>query len=126
MSDGKMTFARVQAYLDAIANNANLSVDNAPHGPFWRVSYQQFVQGVVPGVKCDGQNIPLIDSGAPLQSAFRVILAGDFCNKGQMPDGGPFVTDAGYSVTLDDGTQVTGQQILADIDSWLGNGFPEN
>jgi hypothetical protein len=126
MSNGKMTFARVQAYLDAIANKANLSIDGSPHGTFWKVSYQQFVQGLVPGVKCNGQDIPLINAASPLQTAFRLILGGDFCKKGQMPDGGPFVTDAGYSVTLADGSQVTGQQILADIDSWLRNGFPEN
>jgi hypothetical protein len=126
MPNGTMTYAKVQAYLDAIANKANLSVDDAPHGAFWRVSYQQFVAGIVPGVQCKGADIPLINTGTPLDTAFRVILAGDFCNKGQMPDGGPFVTDNGYSITLGDGTQVTGQQILDDIDSWLRNGYPEN
>jgi hypothetical protein len=42
-----------------------------------------------------------------------------------MPDGGKFVTEAGYQVALVDGTIVTGQRILDDVRQWLANGFPE-
>jgi hypothetical protein len=39
-----------------------------------------------------------------------------------MPPGGPFITDAGYSVALSDGSTVTGAQIAQDIHDWLAAG----
>ena len=124
-----MTFARVKQYLEAIADNPNaaLSVDNSPHRRFWNVTYAQFVNGNVPVVQCHQQPIPLIDHANPAQSAFFVILGSTFCSKPKMPDGGPFITDVGYQVTLADGvTTVPGQKIKDDILEWLSNGFPEN
>jgi hypothetical protein len=122
----KVTFAMIQAYLDAIADKANLSIDDSPHGPFWRVSHKEFVGGNLPVVKCQGKAIPLVDTKDPPNTAFRLILIKDFCNKGQMPaGGGPFITDPDYTATLADGTKVTGKKIQADIESWLRNGFPE-
>jgi len=41
------------------------------------------------------------------------------------PDPGPFITDAGYTITMDDGTVVTGAKIIQDIGDWLNAGFPE-
>jgi len=42
-----------------------------------------------------------------------------------MPQGGPYITDAGYTVTLSNGVQISGQQIMENIKWWLGNGYPE-
>jgi hypothetical protein len=44
----------------------------------------------------------------------------------QMPGGpgGPYITDAGYQVSVN-GTMMTGQQIQAALAAWLTNGFPK-
>jgi len=120
-------YAQIQSYLDAIAAKANLDVEDSNHKSFWKVSYNDFVNGVVPGITCQGNPIPLIDKQDPGNSAFYLVLTGDkkFCSKPQMPKTGPFVTDPNYSVTLANGTAVTGAQILADIHDWLTNGFPQ-
>ena len=38
--------------------------------------------------------------------------------------GGPFITDTDYSLTLSDGTVVTGAQVKQDIHDWLAAGAP--
>ena len=127
-----MTFAKVQAYLNAIADNPNntMSINGSPHGRFWNVSYELFTTGNVPGgdlVQCNNAPIPIIDRNHPEQSPFFLILssAAGFCNISQMPLGGPYITDADYQVTLADGEVVTGQQIAADLFSWLTNHYPK-
>src|SRR5438132_3593373 len=123
-----VTFAKIQAYLNAIINHPDTNpIENSPHQAFWNdVARDQFVNGVVPHVKCNTQPIPIIDKTSPLNSPFFLILTNStgFCNKRQMPGGGPFITDQDYKVTLPDGTTVTGQQIQDDIHDWLSNGFP--
>jgi hypothetical protein len=120
-------FPTVKAYLDAIAAQANNDISNSPHQSFWDVSYNDFINGNIPHVLCNGQPIPIVNKANPLQSSFYLIItsAAGFCGKRQMPGGGPFVTDAGYQIQLAGGTIVTGQQIQDDISSWLTNGFPE-
>ena len=124
---GQISFSQVQAYLDAIAKKANNEVDDSPHERFWNVDYTSFVDGNVPGVRCDGNAVPIIDKAKPINSAFYVILTdpAGWCRKRQMPGGGPFITDAGYKVTLADGTTVTGQQIKDDLAAWLSGGYPK-
>ena len=128
-----MTFARVKMYLDAIADNPADSgdINASPHGRFWNVPYAQFISSTVPGgsrVHCNNNPIPIIDQANPSQTPFFLILTdpAGFCGISQMPAGGPFITDAGYQVTLSDGTNVTGAQIQTDLLDWLSNGFPEN
>ena len=139
----KITFHDIQMYLDAIADNANLSVDNnpsCPHERFWSVKYVDFVNGVISNVKsnppipipCMGQPIPIINQADPINSSFFLILKGGFCNKRQMPaGGGPFITDKPpaapmFQVILSDGTNINGQQIIDNIAKWLTTGFHEN
>ena len=62
-------------------------------------------------------------SKCPLLQALTTPLG--WCNKRQMPRGGPFVTATGYSATLQDGTVVTGTKIVDDITWWLTHGMPE-
>jgi len=123
-----ITFADIQSYLEAIANKAVNDIGNSPHDRFWNVTYQEFINGVVPHTKCNGQTIPLIDNADPKNSAFYVILIdpNGWCNKREMPGGGPFITEVGYQVTLAGGKVITGLQIQEDIKFWLENGFPEN
>jgi hypothetical protein len=47
-----------------------------------------------------------------------------FCGKPRMPKDGPFITDDGYTVTID-GVAVAGDKIARDLQEWLMNGFPE-
>jgi hypothetical protein len=124
----QIKFQLIQSYLDAIAANANLDVAGSPHKSFWNVPYANFVSGIVPNVKCRGNPIPIIDRQNPGSSPFYVILTSKagFCNIEQMPVTGPYITDAGYIVTLADGSAVTGTKIQQDIRDWLNNGFPEN
>ena len=122
-----VTFAKVQAYLDAVAANASIDIGNSPHLSFWSVPYATFVTGNVPNVSDHGSPVSIIDPANPLQSPLYVILTDPkgWHGKRQMPGGGPYITDADYSVTLADGTPVTGQQIQADLADWLTKGFPE-
>jgi len=121
-----ITFERLKEYLNAVARRANLDVNNSRHGVFWNTSYQAFMTGIVPNKHCNGQVVPIIDPANKVDSAFNQILRGPWCGMPQMPKTGPFVTDAGYSVTLPDGTRVDGEKILADIQEWLEWGAPEN
>src|SRR5271157_5777960 len=103
-----ITFTRLREYLNKIADKANLDPENAGHGVFWNSTYQAFINGVVPTKMCNGQPVPIIDPVNKANSAFNQILRGSWCNMPEMPKTGPFVTDPGYSITLDDGTNVTG------------------
>jgi hypothetical protein len=130
-----MTFAKVKAYLTAIADNPRNSgdIDMSPHGRFWDVSYHEFTTGDVPGgsqVKCNGNASKIMDTNHPDQSPFYLALTSPngWCNLKKMPFGGPYITDmkpAPYEVTLPDGTTVTGSKIQSDLLEWLQNGFPE-
>jgi hypothetical protein len=123
-----ISYSRVIAYLDAIADKGVNDTANAPHDRFWTgMTRDQFVTGTVPNVSCHGASIPILDQTNPANSPFFLVLKdqASFCNKPRMPKGGPFITDPGYTVTLANGTHVTGQQIQDDILEWLQNGFPE-
>ena len=118
-------YADILNYLTAIMTD---QIGNSPHGEWWSgMTYGVFTatkpQTQVPNT--GGVNI--MDFGTPLDSPFYVILtkANGFQNNPQMPAGGPFITDAGYSATLPDGTTISGATIQANINSWLSNGFPE-
>jgi hypothetical protein len=126
-----MTFAKVKQYLTAIADNPSNAgnVDNSPHGRFWNVTYHEFTTGDVPGgndVECNGTASKIIDTAHPDQSPFYLALTAPtgWCNLGQMPEGGPFITDKGYQVTIN-GTNILGSKIKSDLLEWLQNGFPE-
>jgi hypothetical protein len=125
-STSRILFPTVQAYLNAVADKAANGIDDSPHVRFWNIPYDQFINGIVPDVKCNGSPVPIIDKTAPLNSPFFVILtnANGWCRKRQMPEDGPFITDPGYSVTLAEGTSVTGQKIQDDLADWLAHGFP--
>jgi hypothetical protein len=134
-------YSDVVMYLDAIANNANGDVASAPHGYWWHVNqdinqaplaYNDFVTGTVFGVTgSSGNPIPIIGTDSkqtdPLQSEFYILLSTPNGSGGfpQMPKGGPFITDAGFSVTLSDNATVTGAQIMTNLEEWLGHGYPE-
>ena len=129
-----ITFAKVQDYLDALLSTANGNIGNSPHDAFWRtMTYVEFTTGNVPFTGCHGQPIKIIDPtdngitdpNLQLKSPFYlVLLPPSFCSKNQMPSGGAFATDPGYTATLPDGTVITGQKILDNIREWLVNGFP--
>jgi hypothetical protein len=121
-----ITFSRLQEYLTKIGEKANLNPANALHGVFWNTTYDAFVTGVVPNKHCNGQVVPIIDPNNRANSAFYLILRAGWCSMPQMPKTGPYVTDANYSITLSDGTKVTGVKILQDILDWLNAGAPEN
>jgi hypothetical protein len=121
-----INFAKVQEYLDKIGQQANNNPANSGHGVFWSVKYAAFITGVVPGKHCMAHNVPIIDPVKSINSAFYQILKGPWCSMPQMPKGGPFATDAGYTITLNDGSVVTGDQLLKDIEEWLAAGAPEN
>ena len=110
------------AYLTAIMSIEHTPIAQSPHGVWWNISYQDFTTGQVPNV-----GIPIMDTHNPLQSAFYVILTdkNGFQGIPQMPEGGPFITDAGYTTKLADGTEITGTEIAANMKSWLENRFPE-
>ena len=115
-----VVYADIQNYLNAIANKANNPIGDSPHGAWWLapdgtspLSYNDFLTGQMPNL----DSVNIMDSGTPLQSAFYVILTnpnGYQGNRNQMPDGGPYITDAGYTATLPDGTTISGAQIAGE------------
>jgi len=128
-----ITFNDIKNYLNAIADKSGI-IAGSPHKRFWNIPYQNFVTGNVPHATCDdGSAVPIMNNNKvnpmldPLKSPFYRILfdQAGVCGNPQMPEGGPLITEAGYSVTLPDGTTITGAQIQSNINSWLSNGFPE-
>jgi hypothetical protein len=130
-----IAFSDIKIYLDAIAAKTGIDMGGTPHNSFWNIPYANFVTGNIPHVKCNGNPIPIINRivdpatgiADPLKSSFYLILIAPngFCGKRQMPDGGPYITDANYQITLPDGSTLTGQQVQDNIKSWLLNGLPE-
>jgi hypothetical protein len=132
-------FSDVQNILDAIlakstwAQGMQPPLKPPPHGAFWRQTgnydrdYTLFTTGTVPHV-----GIPIMNTtaGQELQSNFFVILTNTngLEDEGisQMPGGpgGPFITDAGYEVSVG-GTTMTGQEIQQVLSGWLTGGFPK-
>ena len=123
-------FADIQAILDAIAAaDTSNPLPNAPHNidtgaPFWRETgnangdYKTFTTGTVPNF---GDLI--MDQADPLNSLFYTMLMGTGPGS-QMPLGGPYITDAGYTVTVN-GNPMSGQDIQTTIETWLKGGFPQ-
>jgi hypothetical protein len=124
-----ITFVRLKEYLNKIADQGNLDPAGSGHGVFWNTDYHSFITGTVPHKQCALQPVPIIDPVNKVNSAFYQILKAGWCtqpNMPQMPKTGPFVTSAGYSITLDDGTIVDGATVLRDIEDWLRGGALEN
>lgn len=126
-------FSKVQAYLTGFANLG--AIGGSPHKKFWLfkpdghtpITYNDFVNGVVPGVKYKGSDIPIIWKEFPILSPLYLILAeSGFANKPQMIPDGDKLTDPGITITLPDGSSVSGAQILTDLEIWLKNGFPKD
>jgi hypothetical protein len=122
-------------YLDAIGANANNDPGGAPHHYWWHVNhdsgqpplaYKDFVTGTI-----FGEGVPIIGTDSkqsnPLMSMFYLLLStkGGTGGFNQMPWKGPYVTDAGFSVTLSNGNTITGADIMANMKEWLGNGYPD-
>jgi hypothetical protein len=127
-------FARLQEYLDLIVQTAGDNIAASPHKRFWS-NWQTLTQQPLPNPKCNGQDIyavkyldaqhKTVDAD---NSPLYIILtnAGGFCGRGQMPPGGPFITDKVYTVTLSDESVVSGAQIAQDIHDWLSSGALNN
>lgn len=127
-----ISFARLQEYLDRIVEKNGGNVGFSPHKRFWS-SHQSLTKQPIPAPKCQGQPIfpvKYVDAAQTQvdadNSPLFLILTdlNGFCNRDQMPPGGPFIVDANYSLTLLDGTSVTGDQIKKDIHDWLAAGAP--
>jgi len=121
-----ITYADILEYLTAIAKNASNPISASPHGDWWSgLSYTDFKAGQVPNL-----GVQIMDLNSPLQSQFYLALTGTSAGS-QMPGtvsstpAGPFITDPNYTVTLSDGTPISGAQIQQNIQLWLINGFPE-
>lgn len=127
-----INYADIQNYLNAIADLSGV-IAGSPHKIFWDIPYGSFISTNVPRAKCNGNPVLIMNNNKvdpaldPLMSPFYRILIdpAGFCGNPQMPDGGPMITEAGYSVNLPDGSVITGAQIQTNIESWLSNGFPE-
>jgi hypothetical protein len=150
MATTTIGFETVQDYLSGLAALGTIS--NSPHKSFWKVkvvngatlpvTYDDFISGTIPHTTYGGfsgtagQPIPIIWKDAPLLSPLFLILAevNGFAGIDQMiPNGGVHLTDQGIKITIPDRTtnppgtkQVTGAQVLQDLEAWLKNGFPRD
>jgi hypothetical protein len=130
-----ISFSDLQATLDAIADNAIGDVDGAgcPHKRFWRITRDAFLANEVPNIVINNvtYHVKIVNAAQPLESAFyKVLLGGLTVSAGkntttiqQMPEGGPFITDDDFAVTVN-GVNKNGPQIRADIEGWLTGGMP--
>jgi hypothetical protein len=119
---GLTSYAQVQAFITKVLtdNGEQGGVPGSPHGGFWTtLSYQQFVNGNVPGVtdRNSGQPVLILIKGNSAQSNLILALQGkgplfDPNNGafGQMPANGP--------------PMFTADQI-AQIAGWIDSGCPE-
>jgi hypothetical protein len=132
------TFRDIQAILEAVLANSNfegtpppnpLRAPN-PHKFFWRQTgvyaqdYTLFTTGNVPGVR---PPMPIMNrtKGQELTSNFFVVLTAGLPPRiPQMPDGGPFITDDGYQISVN-GTNIRGQDIQDTLAYWLTHDFPQ-
>jgi hypothetical protein len=125
-----ITYADITMYLEGIANAANNDPGQAIHHYWWHqnhdqtqplLDYNDFINGTVFSI-----NVPIINKADPLNTAFYLVLAGGDSKYGpQMPQGGPYLTDGVTTWPLSNGTAPTGATILANIEEWLSNGYPE-
>jgi hypothetical protein len=114
------TFAAVQQFIEQILqqNEEDGSVGFSPHKAFWKnLTYDQFVDGNVPGVKDpnDGKPIPILVKGNSTQSNIILALQGtgplfSADHFGQMPANGPPFFSADQ---------------IASIAAWIDAGCPE-
>jgi hypothetical protein len=127
-----ISFARLQEYLDLVVKKQGGAVANAPHQRFWK-DHDTLTTKPIPRPKCQGQPIFPVKFLDPERTQvdadnsplFLILTNFDgFCQKEQMPPSGPFITSANYSLTLSDGTVVTGDQVKQDIHNWLAAGAP--
>lgn len=112
-----ISYQRLVEYLDILGVNAF----TAPHGKFWNVSEGDFRSMSIPGVRCEGAEIPIVSVSSPENSAFLEILrnTSGFCGNRQMPAGDPKATDPDFEIELSDGSKVSGEKIISDISEWL-------
>jgi hypothetical protein len=115
------SYADVQQFITTVLTQNNESAANAPHGAFWSsLSYEQFVNGDVPGVTdCNtGKPMPILVKGDSKASNIIQALQGtpgtcfDPTNGayGQMPaNGPPFFTD----------------EQINELAGWIDAGCPE-
>jgi hypothetical protein len=121
-------WADIQAYLDAIADHPGNQgdIESASHGRFWNVDYNTFMVGTVPHEDCNGSAIPNVDHDPKKNPLYQALINGKgWCQLGQMPLSGPFITDRGYVATLKDGSTISGADIASNILAWITNGMPE-
>jgi hypothetical protein len=129
-----ISFTRLQEYLDLIVKQQGGHINNAPHHRFWD-SHLSLMTKPVQRPKCQGQDIfpvKYLDEAKTQVDAdnsplFLILTDSQgFCAKEQMPPGGPFITAGDYSLTLSDGTVVTGDQVKKDIHDWLAANGPDD
>jgi hypothetical protein len=107
------SYADVQKLLDAFVQSAGVTPANAPHGVFWHdLTYEQFVNGNVPGVS-QPQTYKILVKGSAKDSNIIQILSGmgsAYQNFGQMPQPNP---------------PYPGQQdLINSLSQWINAGCP--
>ena len=121
-----VAYETIIKYLDAIDLKGRLSADGAPHGKFWKDANDNILPvATFKGLSITVPNGPVTIFNAAQydQSPLYLILIGPWNGRPQMPKTGPFITDNGYSVTID-GSAVPGTQIQADLLAWIKQEFP--
>ena len=98
------SYAEVQALLNSFMKRNKGKIEFAPHEAFWNdMSYKQFIQGHVPGVKGPaGEPLKILIVGnsresniiMALRGARGSVFDGEKGAIGRMPPIGPFMSDA--------------------------------
>lgn len=104
------SFADVKAFLDNFIQTNGTDLSGSPHGDFWNVDYDAFVNGDVPGVP----GVKTLIKGDAEHSNLILILRGSITVAGKtyerMPaDGSPFMSS----------------DLIATLADWINRGCPQ-
>jgi hypothetical protein len=114
------SFADVQSFITQVLvqNGQQGGVGFAPHKAFWNtLTYDQFVNGNVPGVLDPATNnpIPILAKGNSAQSNLVMALKGE----------GPLFADAVFGQMPANGPPFFSDDDIAAIAAWIDNGCPQ-
>jgi len=121
------TFAEVQAFFDNFIKDHNISLAGAPHGAFWDTTYDNFVNGNVPGGSQTadpntGQPLKILVINYPEDSNIIFALSG---TSGTFWDNNPGPNNQGYFGQMPYNGPYFSTDQIDELSEWIKNGCPE-
>lgn len=121
------SFADVQKFFNDFIAEHGIQITGAPHGAFWETSYDDFVNGNVPGGSQTadpntGQPLKILVIGHPEQSNIIFALAG---TAGTFWDNNSGPNNQGYFGQMPYNGPYFSTDQINDLSDWIKNNCPE-